>query len=345
MNPLIQSKDTTILSVLIALTLGCFAFLPETQAACLDGCNNGLFNVWQGDDALLNDTTGAGNTAFGWRVLSATTDGSFNTGIGGGALLLNNGSSNTAIGAAALLLNTTGIFNTAAGTDAMVSNDTGSWNVAFGGYALPSNVDGDLNSAFGEAALGGNVSGMNNTAIGADALFNNDYLGAGLANFNTAVGADALEGNLDGAANTAIGDFAFADNASGSNNTVVGWQAGLGVEGSDNIYIGATSGPLGGGSESGTIRIGDPNFVSACFVAGITGVSVTGDTVVVNGDGQLGTAAAGSPLSMNEVLKERKMVQQLKATTEEQRQVVQQLKATTEEQATTIALQEGQIQI
>src|SRR5213595_2204829 len=106
----------------------CFAFLPRTQAACLDGCNNGLFNVWQGDDALLNDTTGAGNSAFGWRALSATTDGSFNTAIGGGALVLNNGSSNTAVGAAALLLNTTGIFNTAAGTDAMVSNDTGSWN-------------------------------------------------------------------------------------------------------------------------------------------------------------------------------------------------------------------------
>ena len=41
-------------------------------------------------------------------------------------------------------------------------------------------------------------------------------------------------------------------------------------------------------------------------------------------------AAAGHPLSMKEVLKER--------------QVVQQLKATTEKQAARIALQEGQIQ-
>src|SRR5262249_18239835 len=98
--------------------VACFAFLPETQAVCLDGCNSGLFNVWQGDDALLNETTGTGNSAFGWRVLFATTDGSFNTGIGGGALALNNGSSNTAVGAAALLLNTTGNWNTAVGTDA-----------------------------------------------------------------------------------------------------------------------------------------------------------------------------------------------------------------------------------
>src|SRR5438552_185038 len=246
--------------VFVPLLLICFALPQTTQAACLDGCNNGLFNVWQGDDALLNDTTGAGNSAFGWRALFATTDGSFNTGIGGGALVLNNGSSNTAVGAAALLLNTTGNWNTAAGTDAMVSNDIGSYNDAFGGYALSSNVDGDFNGAFGEAALGSNVSGMNNTAIGDDALFNNDYDGAGMANFNTAVGAHALGSNIDGAANTAIGESAFGDNGSGSHNTVVGWQAGPGVEGNDNIYIGATSGLPGGGSEDGTIRIGDPTF-------------------------------------------------------------------------------------
>ena len=272
-----------------------FALPQTTQAACLDGCNNGLFNVWQGDDALLNDTTGAGNSAFGWRALFATTDGSFNTGIGGGALVLNNGSSNTAVGAAALLLNTTGNWNTAAGTDAMVSNDIGSYNDAFGGYALSSNVDGDFNGAFGEAALGSNVSGMNNTAIGDDALFNNDYDGAGMANFNTAVGAHALGSNIDGAANTAIGESAFGDNGSGSHNTVVGWQAGPGVEGNDNIYIGATSGLPGGGSEDGTIRIGDPTFVSACFIAGISGQTASGGVgVFIDGNGKLGTLTSSA---------------------------------------------------
>ena len=51
---------------------------------------------------------------------------------------------------------------------------------------------------------------------------------------------------------------------------------------------------------------------------------------MVDANGQLGTAAAGSPLSMKELLK--------------QRQIVQQLKTTTEKQAARIALQEGQIQ-
>src|SRR4029077_1298383 len=126
MNPLTQSKKTTILPALVAVTLTCFALSPQARAAFLDGCNNSLFNVFQGNDALINNTTGAGNTALGFRSLFANTDGSFSTGVGAGALVLNNGSSNTAVGTVALLLNTSGTWNTAAGTDAMVLNDTGS---------------------------------------------------------------------------------------------------------------------------------------------------------------------------------------------------------------------------
>ena len=59
-------------------------------------------------------------------------------------------------------------------------------------------------------------------------------------------------------------------------------------------------------------------------------MGVTGDPVVVDAAGQLGTAAAGSPLSLKEVQK--------------QREIVQQLKTTTEKQAARIALQQDQIQ-
>jgi hypothetical protein len=58
--------------------------------------------------------------------------------------------------------------------------------------------------------------------------------------------------------------------------------------------------------------------VSACFVAGIFGVSVNGDAVVVDSNGQLGVAPAGSPLSANELLEERRAVRELKALTEKQ---------------------------
>ena len=57
MNPLTQSKNATILPVLIALTLGCFGLSPQARAVCQEGCltNN---NTVLGDDALLNNTTG-----------------------------------------------------------------------------------------------------------------------------------------------------------------------------------------------------------------------------------------------------------------------------------------------
>jgi Chaperone of endosialidase len=285
----------TIYAAFALFAFACVAVFQNAQAVvpAPDGGYAGG-NTAEGQSALLSLTTGSYNTAIGLFSLLSNTDANFNTGVGAGALILNKGTSNTAVGAAALLLNTTGNWNTAAGTDAMVSNDTGSWNDAFGGYALASNVDGDFNSAFGESALAQNVSGMNNTAVGQGALENNDYTGAGMANFNTAVGAHAL-GNIDGAANTAIGDSALGDNLSGSHNTVVGWRAGAGVEGNDNIYIGATSGLPGGGSEDGTIRIGDPTFVSACFIAGISGQTASGGVgLFIDGNGKLGTLTSSA---------------------------------------------------
>jgi dihydroneopterin aldolase len=190
------------------------------------------------------------------------------------------------------------------------SNGAGkaNFNCAFGAQALQSNLNGDSNNAVGASALQANLTGL----------------------FNQAVGAFALSGNGDGAANVAIGDSAMAGSSSGSFNTVVGDLAGPDItDGTDNIYIGAGAG-TGAGNESQTIRIGEPGFIAACFVQGISGVIVTGSPVVVDANGQLGVAAAGSPLSLKEVVKER--------------QVVQQLKATTEKQAARIALQENQIQ-
>jgi hypothetical protein len=117
---------------LIPLLLACFALAPQAQAVCQEGCDSSLFNALLGDDALINNTTGAGNTALGWRSLFLDSTGSFNTGVGGGALALNNADSNTAVGAAALLLNTSGIQNTAVGTNALSFNDGGDFNSALG---------------------------------------------------------------------------------------------------------------------------------------------------------------------------------------------------------------------
>jgi hypothetical protein len=313
----------------IVIGIVCIGLLP-TMRAVSPPPNGGYpnFTTAAGDHALKSLTSGAANTAIGTYSMFSVTTGNTNTAIGAGTLLLNKGDDNTATGALALLSNTTGSENTASGKaalefnstgnsntaigafallnntggnnsvaigdGALENNTTGSRNTASGTYAMFSNGDGHSNVAFGGYALWGNISGIGNTAVGDIALANNDSTGHALGNFNTAVGSGALYGNFDGSGNVAIGDSAFAGNGGGSFNTVVGEQAGANVEGSDNIYIGATAAD-GVTSESGTIRIGNPNFVTACFVAGISGQTASGGMAVfIDANGKLGTVTSSA---------------------------------------------------
>src|SRR5262249_31896210 len=69
----------------------------------------------------------------------------------------------------------------------------------------------------------------------------------------------------------------------GSKNIAIGYQAGVSlINGNNNIYIGNQ----GAGDESQTIRIGTAQ--AQTFIAGISGVSVGGAAVLVDGNGQLG---------------------------------------------------------
>src|SRR3954453_9274967 len=112
-----KNQNKTWMTILPVLA--CFALLrAQAVNPAPDGCYPN-FTTAEGCGALNTLTTGAGNSAFGWRSLISTTTGDFNTGVGVGALVLNNGSFNTAVGAAALLLNSTGSNNTAVGTAAL----------------------------------------------------------------------------------------------------------------------------------------------------------------------------------------------------------------------------------
>jgi uncharacterized coiled-coil protein SlyX len=166
MNPLIQLKKV---SALFVVAFACLALLPTTQAVspAPDGCYPNFITA-EGCGALNSLTTGAANTALGWRSLFSTTDGTFNTGVGAGALVLNNGSSNTAVGAAALLLNAAGNFNTAVGAAALLDNTSSFDNTAIGFQAL-TQTTGGANTAVGRGALDQNITGNFNTAIGKDA--------------------------------------------------------------------------------------------------------------------------------------------------------------------------------
>jgi len=172
MNPLTQSKNTTILLVLSALTLTCFALSPTAQAVSPppDGGYD-RENTAEGTDALFSLTTlGFFNTATGFEALFSNTTGSANTATGLQALFFNTGGNhNTADGLEALFSNTTGSANTADGLDALFSNTTGSFNTADGHTALRQNTTGEGNTANGFRALVRNTTGNGNIALGNNA--------------------------------------------------------------------------------------------------------------------------------------------------------------------------------
>jgi len=148
---------------------------------------------------------------------------------------------------------------------------------------------GAQNTANGSQALLSDTTGSENTADGYQALFATTT-GAN----NTAIGRQALLSNIAGSDNTAIGRDALANNPNGSHNIAVGVGAGVSLNaGDDNIDIGNA----GGGSESDTIRIGTNQ--TRTFIAGVTGVPVTGTAVVVNIFGQLGVAPSSQRFKEN----------------------------------------------
>lgn len=155
------------------------------------------------------------------------------------------GNNLTAIGWNALMLNTSGYNNTAGGSFALASNTTGFWNTAYGAYALQNNTTGNDNVAIGVNALVGNITGAVNTAVG------NNTLGQNTTGFyNTAIGYAAMEVSHTGSHNNAMGFQALAFNTAGNSNTAVGDFAGTtgnsanaNTTGSNNTFIGNSSGP------------------------------------------------------------------------------------------------------
>jgi hypothetical protein len=244
----------------------------------LNSLTSGTSNTALGYKALFSDTTGYNNTATGAGALRDNQDGWDNTATGVNALLHNTGGiQNAAFGFAALQNNTNGNFNTAVGLTALASNQTGESNTAVGWAALADNT-GNSNTAAGLAALTSNKGGGSNTAVGDVALQSNVS-----GSFNTATGAKALNDNVTGFFNTACGYQALQNNTGGNFNIALGVSAGANlVAGGSNIYIGSP----GVAREDKTIRIGTGQ--TQTFVAGISGVAVTGPAVHVNGSGQLG---------------------------------------------------------
>jgi hypothetical protein len=247
--------------------------------SALGANTTGNYNTACGQAALQQNTTGTLNTAVGCVALLNNTIGSNNTAIGDNALQTNTvGNSNVAVGQAALTANTTGNQNTAVGQSALSANTTGTLNTAVGAYALNDNSIGQNNTAVGQGALLANSTGSNNTAVGQAAL------NANTTGNNTAVGATALTAVTIGQFNTAVGYPALSNLTTGGGNTAIGGNSGLGLTtGSNNLYLGLGVGAVNA-NESNITRIGG--------VRGITTVNATAIPVLIDTQGQLGTASS-----------------------------------------------------
>jgi len=258
--PALRTQQLVCFSSLVTLTAASTrqSARGRSYSTCQANLGGGNNNTAIGTAALLFNTIGGDNTAVGTAALENNTDGTSNTAIGEDALFANtNGFQNTAIGVGALDSNTVGPRNTATGVLALDSNTTSSDNTANGFLALFHSTGGS-DTAFGSGALGANTVGFGNTAIGAGAL--GDLLDANTGSYNIAVGLSAGQNLSTGSGNIDIGNLGIADEA-------------------NTIRIG---GDTGAGSQTAT------------FIAGISGTAVVGDAVVVDANGQLGTATSSA---------------------------------------------------
>jgi Chaperone of endosialidase len=290
MHPLIQPKRATSLFL---VALACFGLSPMAQAFLPPPPPDGGYpgsNTAEGDFALYRLTTGFDNTAIGTQALVSNMDGDYNTAIGAFTLSFNvSGNQNTATGVSALESNTAS-NNTADGFEALFMNETGASNTAIGANALRDNNTGVNNTATGYRALENNTNAPNNTATGFQAMLSNQT-----GDNNTATGTQALFVNITGNSNTAMGFNALRFNT-GTNNIGIGSAAGQNLTtGNNNIDIGA----LGMTGESNKIRIGKQNIQNGTFIAGIFGVALSGNPVVVSSSGKLGVSTSSARYKQN----------------------------------------------
>jgi hypothetical protein len=261
------------------ITVSAGAGLSGGGVAALGGSttlnNAGVLSVVGTDDITASTVAGVvtlGDNATSNALVNTIVkrDGSGNFSAGTitltGTLNMANTAGNTVVGSEALSNNTTGLYNTANGILALYGNLTGSFNTANGADALEANTSGSNNTANGVSALHDNLAGVNNTANGANALY----------------------GNMNGSYNMADGVGALENCTTGSNNIGLGYEGGVQLmTGSYNIEIGN----VGTQGDNQTIRIGTQGAgmgQTNTYIAGISGVTVTGAAVYVNSSGQLG---------------------------------------------------------
>jgi polyhydroxyalkanoate synthesis regulator phasin len=328
------------------------------------GTNSGSYDCNPGDSAfgvstLSSETTGNYNTAIGDAALSSNTSGTYNTATGVGALDLNTtGGDNTATGLDALGSNSSGTYDTATGFEALYHNTTGNDNTAYGFEALFSvGTNGD-NAAFGSQALYNNTAGGQNTAFGALSLYSSTTGGA-----NIALGFEAGYDITSGDDNIDIGNLgSSSDNDTiriGTPGTHTSFYAagvhGVTVSSGVEVFINS-SGQLGtvnssirfkedvhdmGEASSAIFRLRPVTYrYKKPYADGSKPVDygliaeevadVYPDLIVRGADGQIQTVQYQklTPMLLNELQKQHRLLEQMGKTVEQQQQTMAQQQET-----------------
>ena len=349
-------------------TLVCFGLCQQVQSAT-DTPDPGPLttsNTADGQGALGSLTTGLYNSAFGFLSVLSLSDANFDTGVGAGALLLDNGGTNTAVGAGALLNNGGGAFNDAVGAFALFNNLSGSFNNAVGRNSLL-NSDGSQNNAMGDDAMENNTTGSFNTAIGDDALINNTD-----GNNNVAVGDEAGTG-LGASVNNCIainvpgaGPFATFDNTCFIGSIFdqpvsdVGTQEAVFVDQFNVVGIAASSRrfkhdirPMDKASEA-ILALKPVTFKYNSDVNGRTQYGLVAEDVaqvnpdlVVRRNGEVSTVRYEqvNAMLLNEFLKEHKKVEEQQASIGQLKSEMQTMVAQLKEQAAQIQKVSAQLEV
>ncbi len=210
--------------------------------------------------------------------------------------------------------NTTGrtvAFTNSSATSTFTLTDA-SDNILLGRVAGNATLSGGSNIGVGAATFNALTSGANNVAIGqqSNLLLTSGQFNTSVGNFslaaattvnaNTAVGYNALVA-CTGAENTAVGYLCLNSLLGGTFNCAIGPQTGGAYTGTESSNLLIYS--QGVAAESNVIRIGTAGSgtgqQNACFIAGISGVTVTGTAVLCSTAGQLGTIASSERYKEN----------------------------------------------
>ena len=191
--------------------------------------------------------------------------------IGDGSTIVTNGSGNS------IAISTLGIVATSFLTDAGTAQpSSGIITVSGGPLALTSGSSVSFGGVGSTVTL--NLSDGNSNTILGTLSGNTGLVGIG-SQFNSVLGSQSLVNIAGGNSNTCLGALTGGNyTGSESNNILIGYN---------------TAGTTG---ESNVLRVGG---ITKSFIAGITGVTVTGTAVLVSATGQLGIAVSSRQFKHN----------------------------------------------